>query len=62
MCNRVIIKEKTSILTSGKSANIAILSSYQNKDLFDKIILVNPASMEEYNKATTNNDKKLKTI
>ena len=59
---RDVINKKTSIITSGEAANIAMLSAYQNKDLIDKIILVNPASMTKYNRVFTNNDKKLKTI
>ncbi len=57
-----IIKEKTTIITSGEAANIAVLSAYQRKDLFDKVVFVNPESMETYNNAPDKDSKKIKTL
>ena len=57
-----IIKEKTTVVTSGEAASIAVLSAYQRKDLFDKIVFVNPESMKVYNTAPDKDSKKIKTL
>lgn len=49
-----VIGEKTSIVATGTSAPIAIMSVYCNSDNFDKIILVSPQSVK---KALINPDK-----
>ena len=38
-----IIKDKTTVIASEEASGIAVLSAYQHKDLFEKIIFVNPA-------------------
>lgn len=57
-----VIKDKVTIITSNESANIAVLSAYQHKDLFDKIIFVNPSSMENYNKIPDKNCRNYKNL
>jgi len=57
-----IIKEKTTVITSEESGGIAVLSAYQRKDLFEKVIFVNPASMEFYNTAPDKDSKKIKQL
>lgn len=57
-----IIKEKTTVVTSGEAASIAVLSAYQCKNLFEKIVFVNPNSIEEFNIAPDKDDKKIKTL
>ena len=42
-----IIKEKTDVVATNISATSVILANQLNKDLFNKIILINPASMME---------------
>lgn len=57
-----IIKEKTTIVTSGEAASIAVLSAYQHKDLFEKIVFVNPNSIEEFNIVPDKDDEKIKKL
>ena len=57
-----IIKEKTTIVTSGESACIGLISGYQRKNLFDKIIFVNPDSMRTFNISPDKNSKMIKKL
>lgn len=57
-----IIKEKTTVVTSKEAASIAVLSAYQRKDLFNKIIFVNPESAKIFNQAPDENSKKIKKL
>lgn len=57
-----IIKEKTDIVATNISAASVILANQLNKDLFDKIILINPASMVDMAAIPTQLSKLRQTI
>lgn len=57
-----IIREKTTVVTSGEAANIGILAASEYCNLFDKLILVNPASINKYNCIPDKNSKLIKRI
>lgn len=57
-----IIKEKTTVVTSGESACIGLISGYQRKNLFDKIVFVNPSSMKILNISPDKNSKMIKNL
>ena len=57
-----IIKEKTTVIASEEAGGIAVLSAYQRKDLFEKVIFVNPASLDIYNIAPDKDSKKIKQL
>lgn len=40
-----IIKEKCSVITSGASSSIALMTALYKEDIFDKIIMINPNSI-----------------
>lgn len=55
-----IIKHKTTVIATGLSGSFTVLSCYNNPDLFDKILLLNPPSPKELNKVPTKRSKTLK--
>ncbi len=57
-----IIKEKTDLVVSGRSSTFVIMSNLMNKELFGKIILINPSNVEEKNEKIKNSKKVSKLI
>lgn len=45
-----VIREKTDIVTSGYSGSFALMACHNEADLFGKIIMINPASLNTLNK------------
>lgn len=52
-----VIGEKTDVIVSGYSSSFVIMASNNKKDLFNRIILINPSNPELYNKAITTKDQ-----
>lgn len=55
-----IIGEKTDIIASGFSGSFVIMACHNEKDYFNKIMLVNPTSLSKLNQMPTHKDKLLK--
>lgn len=52
-----IIKEKTTIISTGKSCSFTIMASHMEKDLFHEVICINPESLEECSEGSSNIDR-----
>ncbi|MCD8014632.1 MAG: alpha/beta fold hydrolase [Lachnospiraceae bacterium] len=52
-----IIKEKTTVVTSGLSASFAVLANSMHKSLFQRIIMINPPSLSTMKIGPTNRSK-----
>ncbi|MDD3415639.1 MAG: alpha/beta fold hydrolase [Lachnospiraceae bacterium] len=57
-----IIKEKTDVISTGASGSFTIMACANDNDIFNKIMLVNPASLIELAKIPTKRTKMLKHI
>lgn len=57
-----VIKNKTNIIATSTSSNIAIMSCYLDNTLFDKILLINPESFSSFKRIPTFKLKALKHI
>lgn len=57
-----VIESKTDIISSGSSCAITIMSSVYNKELIDKIILINPNDLNELSKVPNKYDKFIKKV
>lgn len=57
-----VIKEKTSVIASREAANTILMSAYNNSDLIDKIILINPASISSYKLIPTVESRRTKKL
>lgn len=57
-----VIKEKTDVIASGFSGSFAIMASMYDKDCFNKLMLVNPTSMNTLCQTTTEKDKIFKFL
>lgn len=57
-----IIKEKTSIVTSGKSNAFATMACYQDHELFKNLIFINPGDLASLVKNPRSKEKMLKFI
>lgn len=55
-----IIKEKTSIVTSGKSNAFASMACYQDHELFKNLIFINPGNLNDLARNPKSKDKFLK--
>ena len=59
---KMIIKEPTDIITSGRSGAAAIMACYIDKQLFHNILMINPTDLKELNKYPHKKNKVLKWI
>ena len=57
-----VIGTKTSIVTTGRSSTFVIMSNLMNKDLINKIVLINPSDINEQGEKISNNNKISKII
>lgn len=57
-----IIGEKTDIIASGFSGSFVIMACHNEKELFNKIMLVNPPSMNKLKQMPSKKDKLLKSL
>ena len=57
-----VIGERTDIITSGDSSNIAIMGCYSDENLYNKILMINPISLKESAKYPKANHKTLKHL
>lgn len=55
-----VIQEKTDVIASGFSSSFVIMACHNEKECFNKIMLVNPPSLAKLNQTPTNKDKLLK--
>lgn len=54
---RNVIKKKTSIITTGKSASFVLGACYVNEEAFEELILINPESIRNLHKAPSKRTK-----
>lgn len=59
---RNIIKKKTSVITTGKSASFVLGACSVNEDAYEDIILINPENIRNLNKAPSKRTKTAKLI
>ena len=57
-----IIGERTDVITSGFSGSFAVMACHNEEELFGKIMLINPPSLNELNQAPTKKTKVLKFL
>lgn len=57
-----VIGEKTSVIASGFSGSFVSMACHNEKELFDKIMLVNPPSLSKLNQMPHKRDKLLKVF
>lgn len=57
-----VIKEKTNVISCGFSNSFVVMACNNNKDLFNKVMLINPPSLESLNQQLTLKDKVLSAI
>lgn len=59
---RDIIGGKTDVIASGISASFTVMANYSDKNLFHKIMLINPVDLREMNRISSSGSKLRKTI
>ncbi|GMQ63859.1 alpha/beta fold hydrolase [Vallitalea maricola] len=57
-----VIKEKTDVIASSSSSSFVTMACYQNPDIFDKLLFINPASIASLQKNPSKKDKLLKYV
>lgn len=57
-----IIKEKTNVIASGYSASFAVMACHNEKECFNKLILINPPSLALLNQIPNHRSKVFKSI
>jgi len=57
-----VIKEKTTIITSGNSSSIALMECVSNSDVVDKLIFINPQYIYDMNLIPSRRNKILQSI
>lgn len=57
-----IIKEKVTLITSGESSTIALMTNYLNEQLVDKMIFINPQYIFDMNIIPSKQNKKMQTL
>ena len=57
-----IIQEKTRVIATNMSASSVLLANYIDEELFDKIILINPVSLEELDIIPNSKSKLIKRL
>lgn len=59
---RNVIRDKTDVISCGFSSSFVTMACRQEKDLYNKIIFINPPSIKMINRAPSKKDKLLKTL
>ena len=59
---RQIIQDKTDVIVSGFSTSYIIMACRQEKELYNRIVLINPSNVKSINQMPSKKDKLLKTI
>lgn len=57
---KTIIQEKTTIIASRKSCSIAVMNSYIDSSMIEKLVLINPSDLRDLNKCPGKKHKALK--